>query len=69
MRRAHRIGEPPAWQRRLVQLLMGLISATLLLFVVWGYFLWLEMDAAEDCVERGGTWNYETDECENARWE
>ncbi len=64
-----RIGDPPAWQRRIVLLLMSLLSATLLLFVVWGYFLWLERDAAADCTERGGAWNYETDECEGARWD
>lgn len=48
---------------------MSLISATLLMFVVWGYFLWLERDAAADCAERGGEWNFETDECEGARWD
>lgn len=47
---------------------MALISATLLLFVFWGYLLWLEQDAVEDCRARGGEWNYETDECEGARW-
>ena len=68
MRKHPRISDPPAWQRRIVLLLMALISATLLLFVFWGYLLWLEQDAVEDCRERGGEWNYETDECEGARW-
>ncbi len=48
---------------------MGLAGATLLLFVVWGYFLWLETDDAEDCLDRGGLWNYESRECEGARWD
>ena len=65
----HRLSGPPAWQRRIVLFLMSLISATLLMFVVWGYLLWLERDAAADCEERGGEWNYETDECEGARWD
>ncbi len=64
-----RLSDPPAWQRRVVLLLMSLISATLLLFVVWGYLLWLEQDAVDDCEERGGEWNYETNECEGARWD
>jgi len=69
MFRTYRKTEPPAWHRRLVVFLMALLSATLLLFVVWGYFLWLEMDAVDDCLDRGGRWNYETKECEGARWE
>ena len=48
---------------------MGMLSATLLLFVVWGYFLWLEMDEVDDCLDRGGRWDYEKKECEGARWD
>ncbi len=67
--KTYRKSEPPAWQKRIVVLLMGMLSATLLLFVVWGYFLWLEMDEVDDCLDRGGRWNYEDKECEGARWE
>ena len=69
MFKTYRKTDPPAWHRRLVVFLMGLCAATLLLFVVWGYFLWLEMDAVDDCLDRHGTWNYKTKECEGARWE
>ena len=67
--KTYRKSEPPAWQKRIVVLLMGMLSATLLLFVVWGYFLWLEMDEVDDCLDRGGSWNYEDKECEGARWD
>ena len=67
--RTHRKTEPPAWHRNIVLFLTALFFATLLLFVVWGYMLWLEMDEAEDCLDRGGRWNYETRECEGARWD
>jgi hypothetical protein len=67
--RNYRKSEPPAWHRHIVLFLTALFFATLLLFVVWGYILWLETDEADDCQERGGEWNYETRECEGARWE
>lgn len=46
-------------------LLLGwLFGATLLLFVVWAIVLFIDRARVDDCLEQGGTYDYEIGECE-----
>ena len=64
MRRRHRIGEPPAWQRRLILLVAALFGATLLLFAVWAVILFSDWMRVDDCLDRGGSYDYEREICD-----
>ena len=56
--------DAPSWQRKLVVLMGALLGATLLLFVVWAIVLVLESAQVDDCLDRGGSYDYERGECD-----
>ena len=56
--------EAPSWQRKLVIVLGSLFGATLLLFVVWAVLLFLEWARVDDCLDKGGSYDYEQGECD-----
>ena len=56
--------EAPSWQRKLVIVLGSLFGATLLLFVVWAVLLFLEWARVDDCLDKGGSYDYERGECD-----
>lgn len=55
--------DAPAWQRRVILIISGLFGATLLLFAAWAIVLFIDNNKAEDCVNRGGTYDEESGEC------
>ncbi len=55
---------PPSWQRKLVLFLGSLFGATLLLFVVWAVTLFIEWARVDDCLDKGGSYDYERGECD-----
>ena len=64
MRRPHRIGEPPAWQRRLLLLITAFFGATLLLLAAWAVILFNDWMRVDDCLDRGGSYDYEREVCD-----
>jgi hypothetical protein len=64
MLRKYRKKDAPSWQRKLVVFVAGLFGATLLLFVVWAVVLVIDWARVDDCLDKGGRYNYETGECE-----
>ena len=64
MRRPHRIGEAPAWQRRLLLLVTAFFGATLLLLAAWAVILFNDWMRVDDCLDRGGSYDYERETCD-----
>lgn len=64
MLKKHKIKEAPSWQRNLVLLLGSLSAATFLLFVVWAIMLFIDWARVDDCLDRGGSYDYERGECD-----
>lgn len=58
--------EAPLWQRNLVVFLGSLLGATLLLFVAWAVVLIIDSARVDDCLDRGGSYDYERGECDFA---
>ena len=57
--------QPPAmWQRRLTLLLGFLLAATLLLFTFWAVTLFIDRAEVDECLDRGGSYDYEQRRCE-----
>ena len=56
--------EVPSWQRKLVVILGALAGATFLLFAVWAVTLLIDWARVDDCLDKGGRYDYELDECE-----
>jgi len=54
----------PSWERKLVLFLGSLLAATLLLFVVWAVTLFIDWARVDDCLDRGGSYDYESGECD-----
>jgi hypothetical protein len=54
----------PSWQRKLVLILGSLFGATLLLFVVWAVTLLIDWARVDDCLDKGGSYDYERGECD-----
>ena len=67
MRRPHRIGEAPAWQRRLLLLITAFFGATLLLLAAWAVILFNDGKSVDDCLDRGGSYDYEREVCDFER--
>ena len=64
MRRRHRIGEAPAWQRRLLLLITAFFGATLLLLAAWAVILFNDWMRVDECLDRGGSYDYEREVCD-----
>jgi hypothetical protein len=56
--------EAPSWQRKLVLILGALAGATVLLFAVWAVTLFIDRARVDDCLDKGGSYNYELGECD-----
>ena len=56
--------EAPSWQRKLVLVVGSLFGATLLLFVVWAVVLFVDWARVDDCLDKGGSYDYELGECD-----
>ena len=56
MLKTYRKTDPPAWERKIVLLLMSLLGATLLLFTAWAIIMFLDPGGSAACVEEGGIW-------------
>jgi len=54
----------PTWQRKLVLVLGALCAATFLLFVVWAVTLFVDWARVDDCLDNGGSYDYERGECD-----
>lgn len=63
MRSKYKIKEAPIWQRKLVLFLGALSAATLLLFAVWAVTLLIDWARVDDCLDKGGSYDYELGEC------
>lgn len=64
MLKRHKKQGASVWDRRLVVVLGFLFGVTLLLFAVWVltlFFNWAEVD---DCLDRGGSYDYEQGRCD-----
>ena len=57
----------PGWQRKLLLITGGLFAATLLLFMAWAVVLFIDWARVDDCLDRGGSYDYENDRCEFQR--
>ena len=64
MRRPHRIGEPPAWQRKLILIVAAMFGATLLLLAAWAVILFSDGKGVDDCLDRGGHYDHERQVCD-----
>ena len=64
MRNRHKTKDEQSWERKIVLLLGWLFGATLLLFVVWAIVLFVDRARVDDCSDQGGTYDYETGECD-----
>lgn len=53
-----------SWQSKLVLVIGALFGATLLLFVAWAITLSIEWARIDDCLDRGGSYDYDRDECD-----
>lgn len=56
--------DAPAWQRRLILLLGALFGATILLFAAWAVVLFIDWTRVDDCLDQGGSYDYEQRECD-----
>jgi len=59
--------EAPLWQRRLVLFLGALSGATFLLFAVWAVLLFIDWARVDECLDKGGSYDYELGECDFER--
>jgi len=64
VRRPRRIGEAPAWQRRVLLIVTALFGATLLLLAAWAVILFNDWMRVDDCLDRGGSYDYEREVCD-----
>ena len=64
MLRKYEKKEAPSWQRKVVLVVGSLFGATLLLFVVWAVVLVIDWARIDDCLDRGGSYDYESGECD-----
>jgi hypothetical protein len=67
VRRPHRIGEVPAWQRWLILIVASLFGATLLLFAAWAVILFTDWMRVDECLDSGGSYDYERGVCDFER--
>ena len=64
MRKRHKIGDPPSWQHRLVLVFGWLFGITILLFAAWAVTLLVDWARVDDCLNKGGRYDYEIGECD-----
>lgn len=60
----HKKTEAPSWQSKLVLFMGALFGATLLLFVAYAVTLLIDWARVDDCLDMGGSYDYERGECD-----
>lgn len=63
LKRYHKQGVS-AWDRKLMIVLGSLFGITLLLFAVWAVILLINWAEVDDCLDRGGSYDYEEGRCD-----
>ena len=53
-----------SWDRKLTIVLGSLFGITLLLFAVWAVTLLINWAEVDDCLDRGGSYDYEAGHCD-----
>ena len=53
-----------SWDRKLMIVLGSLFGITLLLFAVWAVILLINWAEVDDCLNRGGSYDYEEGQCD-----
>jgi hypothetical protein len=64
MLRKYQKTDAPSWQRKLLLVLGTLCGATILLIVVWAVMLLGDWARVDDCLDKGGSYDYELGECD-----
>lgn len=65
MRKRYEKQDVPAWQRKLIVLIGAFFGATLLLFVAWAVVLLIDWLRVDECLDRGGRYDYELGVCDH----
>ena len=64
MFKRHKIGEASDAERKLVVVFGSLLGITVLLFAVWAVTLFINAAAVDDCLDSGGSYDYERGRCD-----
>ena len=64
MLKKYKKNETPSWHRKLVLILGSLCAATFLLFMVWAVMLFIDWARVDDCLDKGGSYDYQRGECD-----
>jgi hypothetical protein len=64
MLKRHKIGEASEWERKLVLVFGSLLGITVLLFTVWAMTLFINWAEVDDCLDSGGSYDYERGRCD-----
>jgi hypothetical protein len=64
MFKRHKIGEASVAERKLVLVFGSLLAITLLLFAAWAVTLFINTAAVDDCLDQGGSYDYEQGSCD-----
>ena len=56
--------EASSWDRKLTIVLGSLFGITLLLFAVWAVTLFINWAEVDDCLDQGGSYDYEAGDCD-----
>ena len=64
MLKRYKIKGASVWDRRLIIVLGSLFAVTLLLFAVWILTLFMNSAEVDDCLDRGGSYDYELGQCD-----
>jgi hypothetical protein len=56
--------DAPPWERKLVLVLGSLSGATILLFMVWAIMLFIDWARVDDCLDKGGSYDYKGGKCD-----
>lgn len=52
------------WERKLTVVLGFLFGITLMLFAVWAVTLYIDWAEVDDCLDKGGTYDYDEGRCD-----
>jgi hypothetical protein len=64
MFKRHKIGEASVAERKLALVFGSLLGITVLLFAVWAVTLFIDAAEVDDCLESGGSYDYERGRCD-----
>jgi hypothetical protein len=64
MFKRHKIGEASDAERKLALVFGSLLGITVLLFAVWAVTLFINTAEVDDCLDSGGSYDYERGRCD-----